>query len=104
MSNQQDKTCKDCYHWKEITAVTGSCTVRPPTIGAKGKVFFEGIDKTFEKGNAVWPITHETDGCGEFCHKNAKRNYQSINNAIIDISEVINGLLKKALDDKKSKR
>ena len=104
MSNQQDKTCKDCYHWKEITDVTGSCTVRPPTIGAKGKVFLEGIDKTFEKGNAVWPITHETDGCGEFCHKNAKRNYQSINNAISDISEMINGLLKKALDDKKSKR
>jgi len=52
----------------------------------------------------VWPITHEADGCGEFCHKNAKRNYQSINNAIIDISDAINGLLKKALDDKKSKR
>ena len=104
MSNQQDKTCKDCYHWKEINVITGSCTVRPPTIGAKGKVFLEGVDKTFEKGNAVWPITHETHGCGEFYHKNAKRNYQSINNAIINISEVLNELLKKALDDKKSKR
>lgn len=104
MSNQQDKTCKDCSHWKEITVITGYCTVRPPTIGAKGTKFLDGVDKTFEKGNAVWPITHETDGCGEFFQKNAKRNYQSINNAIINISEVLNGLLKKALDDKKSKR
>ena len=103
MSNQQDKTCKNCYHWKKITVVTGSCTVKPPTIGAKNKVFLEGLDKTFEKGNAVWPISHETDGCGEFCQKNATRNYQSINNAIIDISEVLKGLLKKTLDDKKSK-
>ena len=104
MSNRKDKTCKDCYHWKELTVNTGSCTVRPPTIGAKGKVFVEGMDKTFEKGNAVWPITYEANGCGEFYNKNAKRNYQSINSALIDISEVLNGLLKKALDDKKSKR
>lgn len=104
MSNQQDKTCKDCYHWKEVTASTGSCRVRPPAIGSKGKVFVEGTDKTFEKGTAVWPITHETDGCGEFYHKNAKRNYQSINNALIDISYLINGLSKKVLEDKKSKR
>ena len=104
MSNQQNKTCKACYHWKRIAETTGTCTVRPPTIGAKGKVFFEGIDKTFEKGNGVWPITHETDGCGEFFDKNAKHPYQSINNAIIDISEVLNELLKKSLDEKKSER
>ncbi len=104
MSNQQGKTCKDCCHWKKVTANTGSCTVRPPSIGPKGKVFVEGMDKTFEKGNAVWPITYETDGCGEFYHKDAKRNYQSINNALIDISYVIKGLLKLVPEDKKSKR
>lgn len=103
MSDQQDKTCKDCYHWKEVTTDTGSCTVRSPTIGPKGKIFVEGMDKTFEKGSAVWPITHENDGCGEFHHKNAKRHYQSINSALIDISYLIDGLLKKVLEDKKSK-
>ena len=103
MSDQQVKTCKDCCHWKAVTADTGSCTVRPPTIGPKGKVFVEGMDKTFEKGSAVWPITHETEGCGEFYHRSAKRNYQSINSALVDISYLISGLLEKLPEDKKIK-
>lgn len=103
MSDQRVKNCKDCCHWKGVTADTGSCTVRPPTIGSKGKVFVEGVDKTFEKGSAVWPITHETEGCGEFYLRSAKRNYQSINSALIDISYLINGLLEKLLEDKKIK-
>lgn len=104
MSDQHDKTCKDCYHWKKVTTDTGSCTVKSPTIGLKGKIFVEGRDKTFEKGSAVWPITHENEGCGEFYHKNSKRNYQSINSALIDISYSLNGLSKNVLEDKKSKR
>jgi hypothetical protein len=75
----------------------------PPIIGSKGKVFADGMDKTFEKGSAVWPITHETEGCGEFYLRSAQRNYQSINSALIDISYLINGLLEKLLEDKKIK-